>query len=489
MLEEILLNMHKQKSLAMNTVLYSIKTLSNILFPLVTFPYISRILSPVGLGSFSFSSSIISYFLLISALGISTLGINEGSKLKSEKSEFNSFAQTLFTLNILSASVSFVLCVGSIYLVPEFESSKQILLILSLSIPFSAIGTEWVFNIYEDYIYVTIRSIIFQLLSLLLLITFVRSKSDVYIYAWITVFSSISTNIMNFSRSRRYFIHKLYFNNEVRRYFKITLILFASSVASQVYINSDITMLGIFKNDYSVGVYSAATKIYNVLRSVLSAFIAVLTPRLAFFFSKNRKKYNYYLREYLTIYFFVIFPVSVGIFTLSNYFIILLCGVKYIEANSSLKMLMIALNFSLLGSYIANEILIISGNESKILKCTIIGAIVNFFLNIILIPIYSYNGAAASTIVSECLVLIFQYRYCSKIVQNIFSVFSFIKIIISGSCIFLYCFVIINLHLSFIYTIIICILGSIIIYILMIFIVKQTEVINLLKNKKNEWRN
>ncbi|MDO4308168.1 MAG: flippase [Eubacteriales bacterium] len=423
----------KEKSIAKNTVIYTVKILASMIFPLITFPYISRVLTPEGVGKYNFSASVISYFSLLAALGISTYAIREGSKVRDDKAKLEKLAQELFTVNMISTIFAYSLFLIALFTIDKFIEYWPILLILSTTLPLSALGTEWIFSIYEDYTYITYRSIAFQFLSLVLMFIFVKDQSDINIYALITVVSNVGSNVFNYIHANNYFRHRIIISRRLRQHLSPILILFASAVASQIYVNSDITMLGFFKTDYDVGLYSAATKIYNIIRSVLTAFITVLTPRLTFYYSqKNKSLYRNLLKKSLSGYLSIMIPASIGLCSISKYAIMLLSGENYIAATPALRILAVALLFSTIGSFVANEVLIIFGKEKKILAATVTGAIFNFCGNLILIPTIGFVGAAMTTLLSEVLVFGIQLYYGRKCVKKMeMDISELIKVLIS----------------------------------------------------------
>ena len=159
----------KKKSIAKNAILNVIKTLGSIIFPLITFPYISRILHTENMGIYNFNLSIINYFVLIAALGISTYSIREGAAYRENRSDMSNFASEIFTINMISTAISYILLIIGILIFPVLRINASMLLILSISIIFTTIGCDWIFSIYEEFKYITIRSIFFQILSIILM--------------------------------------------------------------------------------------------------------------------------------------------------------------------------------------------------------------------------------------------------------------------------------------------------------------------------------
>ena len=146
------MRVEENKSLKLNMVLNGIKGLMSILFPLISFPYVSRVLGVDSLGRYNFSTSVISYFILLAGLGISTYAIREGAKIREDKEDFEHFANQMFTVNIISTTISYVLLLLLMLTVGKFRDYWDILAVLSIQIVFTTIGVDWLYSVYEDYL-------------------------------------------------------------------------------------------------------------------------------------------------------------------------------------------------------------------------------------------------------------------------------------------------------------------------------------------------
>ena len=196
----------KKRSLGLNAFLNGLKSVLNMIFPLITFPYVSRVLSVNGIGIYNFSNTYISYFGLIAGLGIATYAVREGAKYRENKEEINKFVSQIFSLNMIATIVSYLLLVASLMIFKNLHNYVSCILIFSLQILFTTLGTEWIYTIYEDYAYITIRSIIFKFISIILLFLLVRRPEDYLVYAGITVFAYVGSNLLNFIHLRN-FVH------------------------------------------------------------------------------------------------------------------------------------------------------------------------------------------------------------------------------------------------------------------------------------------
>lgn len=480
--------MKNVKSLKKNAILNSIRNILRLIFPLITIPYVSRMLGVENVGKYSFAFSIISYFIILSKLGIETFAVREGSKYRDNKAKFNDFASEIFTINILSTLISYILLIICLFFLPQLSEYKLLIEILSLEILLTTLGCEWVYIINEDYTYITIRSIIFQTISLIMLLTFIKNQNDLIIYTMIMVISSTGSNVLNLLNIRKYCKLKLKITSNVKKYMIPILILFANTVTTTIYSDSDITVLGILSDNYHVGIYSIATKIYTTIKTILSSIIVVSIPRLSYLFGQNNleefKKTGNYIVNVLT---FCILPAMTGIISIAYQIIYIIAGESYTEGTLALQILGVALIFSLYSWFYTSCVLIPAKKEKDVLIATVIAGITNLVLNIALVPSFIQNAAAFTTLLAEFLSFLICYLKARKIVtikpnkRNIFST------LLGCLGIFVFCLIInMLLNLNVILSTIICIIGSACIYLAITSLMKN-EILNdfkhSLKNK------
>lgn len=397
----------KNKSIGIIAVVNGIKTFLSIAFPLITYPYISRILQVENLGRYNFSHSIIDYFYLFSALGIATYAVREGPKYRNSRKDVSKFASEVFTINIISTAIAYIALFVLLYYSEQLHSYASIILVLSISMLFTTFGCEWVYTIYEEYLYISIRTLAFQVLSLILLFTLVRTKDDVIMYAIVIVISNSGANIVNMIGLKKYCTIRLCFTKNILVHLVPILVLFANSIATRIYVNSDITVLGLLTNDYRVGIYTIASKIYSVIKQVLSAIIIVSIPRLSLLWGENRKKeYTKLANKILYMLVMLVIPATVGLFSLSKQVILLISTKEFISAYAPLCILSIALIFCLFNWFFTSCVLIPAKREKQVLFATVFAATVNLALNFILIPNFKENAAALTTLIAEACSLI-----------------------------------------------------------------------------------
>ena len=404
----------KEKALNVNLFLNSIRIGLSILFPLITFPYVTRILSPSQVGEYDYANSLINYFILIAGLGISTYAIRSGSSLREKKEEFEEFASEVFSVNVLSTIISYLMLCLCFILFSTFREFRISIILFSVSILFRTIGVEWVFGIYENYRYITIRGILFQILSLLLLFTLVKDEHDLYVYISITVLANVGSNICNFFYARRYCRLKIIINKKILKHIKPIMLIFSTTLATTVYINSDTTMLGLLCGNEQVGYYAVACKIYNCIKSLLNGLVPVFMARLSYQYKEHREQYNATFRYAFNLLTCITVPLAVGALLYSQDIILLLSRAEYLPAESAMKILFVSLIFATWGNLYSSGGLLQAEKESMMLIATTLGALINIGINYFLIPVLGCTGAAAATLATEVSVFLCLFYFFRK---------------------------------------------------------------------------
>lgn len=196
--------MKKQKSITINFIMNVVLSMSAFIFPLITFPYVSRVLMPTGTGLVSFANSIIAYFALFAQLGIPTYGIRACAKVRDDKEKLSKVVQELLIINSIISVLVYIVFFASLMIVPKMRNNKTLFIVMSATILFNVIGIEWMYKALEQYTYIAIRSIIFKFIALILMFLLVRSKNDYVWYGVITIFAASASNILNFFNAHKY---------------------------------------------------------------------------------------------------------------------------------------------------------------------------------------------------------------------------------------------------------------------------------------------
>lgn len=400
---------NKPKSLGVNAALNALRSGLSIIFPLITYPYALRVLHAEGIGRVNYASSIVSYFTMLASLGFANYATREGAKIRNDQERFNSFACEIFTLNLCSTALSVSLLIISLILVNGFHDYSGLILLLGSTIIFNTISLEWVNAVYEDFLFITVRTIATQLVSMSLLFLIVRSADDVYPYAMLTVITQIIVCVANYWYCRKYIHVRPVWGFDFARHLKPVLIFFANSIATTLYVNSDTTMLGWMEGDYYVGIYAASVKVYTVVKTMLSALYGVVVPRISFHIGQGDDSgvKDTYTKVFCNV-LIVLLPSGAGLACIANEIMTFMGGEEYLAGTLTLQILSISLIGAILNGLVTYCLNIPTGRERMNAKATIYSACINIGLNLILIPLWKQNGAAVTTAISE----LFVFVYC-----------------------------------------------------------------------------
>lgn len=402
------------KSLKYNSTLNTIKTLVSLIFPLISYPYALRVLQIENIGKDNVAVSIANYVALVAGLGISNYASREGARKRNDKYDFEQFAGQMFTINIISTAFAYIILFIILGTIEELHPYSSLILIHSLTIIGTLVGMDWINVAQEEYTYITVRTIFFQIVSMLLLFLFVKSFDDIIIYAAISAFSNIGANVANYIHIRKHIKIKVSLH-ELKSHLIPIFWLFASSIATIIYVNSDTTMLGILCGDRSAGLYGVSAKIYTIVDRIIAASIVVALPRLSNYYARGEEQlFKQTVNKVFENFSIILFPMMVGLFLFSGDVIEIIGGENCAEATNSLKILSVSLGFSIFGIFFTNAILFPMKREKEVSIITIISALVNLVLNIIFIPLAAHNGAAVTTVIAEAIVMFSQYFVVRK---------------------------------------------------------------------------
>ncbi len=479
----------KEKNVKKNTLYSIIKSCSSIIFPLITFPYISRVLLAENLGKVNFGNSIVSYFALIASLGITTYAVRECSKVRDNKHKLERLSSEILTLNIGTTIFAYI-CLGIILIgVHRLKEYKLLIIIQSMAIIFTTFGADWLNTAMEDFKYITIRTFVFQLISLILMFIFVRTQNDYLKYAVITVVASSGGNIVNILYRKKYCKTKIVLHVNLRKHFPPIIRLFAMTLAQQIFVNSDTTMLGFFRGDYEVGLYSTSVKIYTIINTVLASIAWVVMPQMAEGYAKKDYiKLNNLIKYVIGFTATLGIPCVIGIMVLAPQLIEMIAGVEYIEAAGSLRILSISLLFSLCWGIVMNIILLPEGKDKVCLRACIISAILNMILNVCFIPQYGFIAASVTTALSQLIGIIFCVPYIDNQIKFRNKKKILIPTIVGGGVISYFLVIIKKIVESTLGTTFAIIIGSAILYFLIQIIMKNEWLEEILSSLMGKFR-
>lgn len=399
----------KIRPLKLNFVLGNIRTTLNFLLPLVTFPYLSRVLGPESLGRVEFANSIVSYFVLFAALGIPMYGVREIARVRGGAEARSCTVLELGAALFVAIAISYTVYFPIVAFVPQLKVELTLFLIVAPTIFLSDFSFEWFYVGIEDQLYITVRYLITKVLQLAALFLLVHDTDDVYIYAAINVgLSSIST-VFNITRLRKYQVKVPFAALRFGRHLKPALYIFAAQVATSVYIHLDVTMLGLVRTKEDVGVYTAANRIVRIVISVVTSLSAVIVPRIENALNNGDfAGYRESLEKSLRFTLLFALPCIVGLEVVADDAISVFAGNKYEGAVLAVRMLSPIILIVGLANFVGLQVLFANRRESMYTVAVSIAAVCNFIANLILIPKFGLYGAIFGTVVAECVGLLIE---------------------------------------------------------------------------------
>lgn len=404
-----------QHKIAVNAILNTLRSGMAIIFPLITYPYILRILGKENIGKISYGYSIISYLSMLAMLGVSVYGVREGAKTRTRKECFKDFVNEIYTINVISTCLTYMLLFVSLLCLGKLRPYGILLSIQSLSIIFSAIAMDWINTVFEDYFFAAIRCVFLHLISLFLIFFFVKKPDDYMTYILLISITNGVNCILNRIYIRKYVKPVITITPNILLHIKPLMFLFVNDIAVSVYVNFDITMIGWIKGDMEAGIYSVSVRIYTVIKNLFISVYAVIIPRLSHYIGEhNFVAYKKLYSDFVGCLILILVPIGVGLICISDEIILFIGGSEYSSASLSLKILSVSLIFAIFGGLVTAVLNITIGKERINLISTIVSAVVNCGMNFSMIPRYGQYGAAATTLISEA----FVFFFCFKHIKN-----------------------------------------------------------------------
>ena len=359
------------QSVKVNYILNLINTGSQMLFPLIAFPYICRVIEADGIGLVNFYQSIIKYISLFTCLGIPMYAIREIARDRDDVIKMNRTAVELLLLHTFLSLLGYVVVAILCMVVPQIKADIPLFLILSLTIFFTAIGCEWFYQGIEDFKYITIRGLIIKTIALILLFVFVRTKDDILYFGCYMVFGVLGGNIFNFFRLRKY-IHKeniLFSELHIKRHIKPVLKVFSFSVVTSIYLQLNTVLLGFLKDATVVGYFTAATKVMGMLLSMSACLGSVMMPRASHLIAeKKNKEFAHLIQKSYDFTLAIALPVTLFLIFCAPTLIIIFCGKDFVQAIEASQIIAPIILFVAISNVMGIQILYPKGKIGSLAK-------------------------------------------------------------------------------------------------------------------------
>ncbi|MGN0395595.1 MAG: oligosaccharide flippase family protein [Coprococcus sp.] len=392
------------KSIVYQTV-YQILVL---LLPIVTSPYVSRVLGAERIGIYSYSYSVANYFVLVAALGINNHGSRVIAETKNDKKRLNQTFSDLFTLHLIIASIVFVL-----YLVYAFLLVKEdrLYAIIQLFYVASAIfDINWLFFGLEQFRITVTRNILIKLLTVICIFAFVKNESDLWKYCLIMSVGYFISQSLVWAYVNRFvsFVRPKW--NGMKANIKPMVLLFIPAIAVSLYKIMDKIMLGMMSTRDQVGFYENSEKVINILMGFITAFGTVMLPRMSNLISNGEKELaERYMDNSIEVVMCIAVALSFGLLSIANRFTPFFFGAGFEECGEIMRILSSTIIFVAFANVIRTQFLIPNHFDRIYLISVCCGAIVNIAVNYMLIPMMQGRGAAIGTVCAEIVVCLIQF--------------------------------------------------------------------------------
>lgn len=472
-------------TLKFNLVLNTFRMLLTVCVPLITFPYLAHVFGVEGMGKINFAISVTTVFTLFASLGIYTYGVRNGSYVRDSKISFSNFAYELLTINFTGLTLAYIIFFICLNTIPAFIENKDLLVIYGISIFFSTLGLDWVFGVYEDYLYITLRQIVVQLCTIVLMLLLVHSPNDIYIWAIASTVLTILVNVFNFFTCKKYIYFKV---PDVKKLLLLPhlypiFILFITQLAAKAGSDLNVIMLRIMTSNRETGLYSIVAKVINILITCFAAMTPVLVPKIVILLKENNAAdFKSFIHKIFRMMLFIAIPAAIGLYTLSDEIIGVIGGKKFSDAAVTLRILAPVIVFAALNNVIYYNYFVPLCLEKYVLFCTACVLFLNLFLSFCLIENLLHNGTALGYLGAEFIGFILSsYIAFKKCGIKIWDFSCLYKYLVAGLMIFIYINFIKNfLNEGIIWTLIFTITGSMCLYFFVLYLLRDEFILEIL---------
>ncbi len=403
------------RSVPFNFTMNLILKISGTVCAAVSYPYAFRMIGEAGMGSVAFSTSVTSFFIMLASIGISTYGIRECAKVRDDAVKLRTTARELLAMQGIMTLAALFLLGCAVLAVPRLRENGLFFLIQGCVLLFHGLDTEWLFAATERYGFLALRSFLVKLLSVLLVMGFVRSPDDALLYCLFAVGPTMLGNLWNIAGARDYLRGPVESLRPLR-HFRVSSVFFLQAVAATIYTSLDSALLGLLQNNASVGAYDAAVKIRTILVFAVTSLGTVLLPRFSYYVGEKKEtELHKGLRLSSDFMLLTALPLTVFFLVLGDRCLEILYGSVSGETLWSLRLLTPTLLLIGCSNLLGIQILTPLGKERTVMVSTVIGALVDLIADLLLIPRYGAPGAAFGTLIAEAVVLAVQFAVYRKL--------------------------------------------------------------------------
>lgn len=407
----------KKKSIGKNYIYNIIYEVLTVLVPLVTTPYISRVLGAEKIGIYSYTNSIVTFFALFAALGTTVYARREIAYYQDDEKQRSATFWEVLIFRIGMTAVCLIL-----YLVYAFSHKYvEIALVQSFYVIAVACDVSWVFQGMEDFGTVVLRNSLVKIVNIFFIFIFVRTENDLIMYVFGLSFLPILASIVTWIGVPRYVRMTRITELHPLRHFKGAMALFIPTIASQVYLVLDKTMIGAFAStSIENGYYEQAQKVIRICWTFVTTFATVMSPRVAYAYAqKNRDLMKQYMRDSFRFVWFIASPIAFGILGVATNLVPWFFGYGYDKVSSLLLIFSIIVFPIGISSVTGSQYLVSIQKQTTYTASILAGACINFGLNLFLIPRLFSVGAAIASVIAEIVIAVVQVVYLVCVLKDI----------------------------------------------------------------------
>ena len=456
-----------------------------IILPLITAPYISRVLGAENIGIYSYTTSISAYFILFGSLGISLYAQREIAYHQDNKKKNSKTFLEIIILRAITMLISITIFCVTFATNGEYSFFYKILIIGLIA---QWIDPSWFFSGLEEFKKTVLRNLIVKCISVVAIFLLVKTPEDLDLYFGIYVLSAFIGNISLWFYLPKYLVKVKIRELNITKHLKPTLALFIPEIAIQVYTILDKTMIGAIWEDKSeVGFYQQSERIIKLLLTIITSLGTVLLPRVASCFANNKKEEVFeYIKKSFNYVYFLAFPMMFGIIAIADEFVPLFFGPGYDRVVILMSIISPIILFIGMSNVIGKQYLLPTRRQKQYTISVVIGAIVNFIMNSCLIWKYGALGASIGTVIAEFSVTLTQIIF----VRKEFNIKETLKLslnyLISSVIMFIICKVVGLIPVGNLLSIILQVGAGVIVYILILLVLKDKFTYDMIKQIKDK---
>ena len=411
-----------------NFIYNFILTGSNLIFPLITFPYLTRILGAEGLGICNFIMSYGQNYIIIAALGLPVYGIREIAKVGEDKSKRSKLFFELLSIHLFFTLFLFLIYIASIFIYDDFKNYKDIALLGGSLILFNVFSLEWLFTGINNFKYITIRTIFIRALSVIAIFLLVKTKDNFTIYFIILVCTVFFTVLIDVFYTRNFISKKIILSFKgILLHIKPIFLLGIYMVLTSIYSVLPATLLGFLSTKLAVGYYYGANRIIRMVISVFSSLITVMIPRInQVLEEKGKDEYFLLVKKSLNVVISFGIPVTFFVFLMANPIVMLLAGENFINSILVVKIMAPIILIVSFAQVFVLLVLSVLRRDNDMVILSVIGTAVSLFINILFIPHFAEKATAYSQLSAEFLVTLVAFFLVKRVLNFNFPIKTFL---------------------------------------------------------------